>query len=232
MEFQDVLRQHSLFSALSDNEIRELRQLSQPRKVNAGAVVFLKDDPGDGLYGILSGEIDITAASSVGKEVVLTSLRAGDVFGEIATLDGRGRTATASARMDSVLFFVSRSNFMRFAGCRPELLMRMIALLCDRLRRTTESLEDSIFLDVAGRLSKRLLAVALVEHSSNGNANGGVVLRVTQAGLAREIGATREIVSRQLQVWKLRGLIQIGRNTLTVASFEKLRQQVEFLDRN
>jgi CRP-like cAMP-binding protein len=217
-----LLARHRLFDGLPGAEIDRLATACEARRRPAGATLFLKDDPGDGIYGILSGEIEISTSSAAGKEVVVATLRQGDIFGEIAVFDGRGRSASAAAKTDAHLFFVSKHNFLEFAASHPPLLLRMIEVLCERLRRTTVSLEDNVFLDVAGRVAKRIVA-ALPDSAAIG---GSATIRITQAALARDVGASREIVSRQLQVWKKEKLIDIGRSTLTIPDMRRFRSRL------
>jgi CRP/FNR family transcriptional regulator, cyclic AMP receptor protein len=94
---QDLIRLHPLFGALTDGETRELLKCALIKRVAAGDVVFRKDDPGDGLYGVLTGSVLIVVESLEGKELVLNKHDAGELFGEIALLDGEGRSAAAIA---------------------------------------------------------------------------------------------------------------------------------------
>lgn len=214
-----LLTSHRLFEGFAAAQIDRFAGCCELREFAAGQTIFVKDDPGNGIYGILLGEIEISTISEAGKEVVVARLRQGEIFGEIAVFDGKGRTANAAARVASTVFFASKQNFLRFAGAQPSLLLRMIEILCERLRRTTLSLEDTVFLDVAGRVAKRIVAELPIEQV----VDEAVVIRITQAALARDVGASREIVSRQLQAWKKEKLIALGRSTISVPSVRRFR---------
>lgn len=224
---QDLFRLHPFLGALTESESRELLSHAARRRVPAGHVVFRKDDPGDGLYGVLAGRIVVTVESATGKELILNMFGPGEFFGEIALLDGKGRTATAVTREASELLFLNRAVFQPFLVQRPEATLRIIALLCGRLRRTTDLVEDSAFLGVATRLAKQL-AVLMdrygrpAMHPAGGADAAGATLHISQEELARTLGVTREIVSRQLAIWREAGIVELGRGRLTVLDPEAL----------
>jgi len=211
----DLFRQHPLLAVLREEETRELLKQSHIQRLAAGDVVFRKDDPGDGLYGVLEGRIVVTVESAEGKELILNMFGPGEFFGEIALLDGKGRTATAVARDASRLVFLSRAAFLPFLSQHHETAVRIIAFLCERLRRTTALVEDSAFLSVATRLAKQLAALAAAGPDD-------ATVRLSQEELARTLGVTREIVSRQLAIWREAGVVEIGRGWIKVRDGEAL----------
>jgi CRP-like cAMP-binding protein len=211
---QELFRLHSFLAVLTEAETRELVKQAHIQRLSAGDVVFRKDDPGDGLYGVLEGRVVVTVESAEGKELILNMFGPGEFFGEIALLDGKGRTATAVARDASRLVFLSRAAFLPFLGQHHETAVRIIAFLCERLRRTTGLLEDSAFLSVATRLAKQLAALA--------GASQGATVRLSQEELAQTLGVTREMVSRQLAIWREAGVVEIGRGWIKVRDGEAL----------
>jgi CRP-like cAMP-binding protein len=205
----ELFRQHPFLAVLTEEETRELLDQAHVQRLAAGDVVFRKDDPGDGLYGVLEGRVVVTVESAEGKELILNLFGPGEFFGEIALLDGKGRTATAVARDPSRLVFLGRAAFLPFLSERHETAVRIIGLLCERLRRTTGLVEDSAFLSVATRLAKQLAALA-------GGQHGPGTVRLSQEELAQTLGVTREIVSRQLAIWREAGVVEIGRGWIKV----------------
>jgi CRP-like cAMP-binding protein len=212
---QELFRLHSFLTVLTDAEMRELLKQAHIQRLSAGDVVFRKDDPGDGLYGVLEGRVVVTVESAEGKELILNMFGPGEFFGEIALLDGKGRTATAVARDDSRLVFLSRAAFLPFLGQHHQTAARIIAFLCERLRRTTDLVEDSAFLSVATRLAKQVAALAAA-------APGDATVRLSQEELAQTIGVTREIVSRQLTIWREAGVVEVGRGWIKVRDGQAL----------
>lgn len=177
----------------------------------AGQVLFHREEPGDGLYAILSGRIAFTVVSPEGKELILNVLGAGEFFGEIALLDGKGRSASAVARDPAELAFIGRADFLSFLKRRPETTLHIIELLCSRLRRATDYIEDSTFLDLPARLSKSLLSLADRQDRS-----AKATIRISQEELAGMLGVSRERVNRQLSVWCDLGVLEQGRGRIAI----------------
>ena len=213
---QDLCRLHPFLAALTEGERGELLKHARLRRFAADDIVFRKDDPGDGLYGVLAGRIVVTVESVDGKELILNMFGSGEFFGEIALLDGKGRTATATAREASELLFLSRADFLPFLRQRHEAAVRIIAFLCERLRRTTGMVEDSAFLNVSTRLAKQLAALA------GAATPPATAIRLSQEELAQTLGVSREIVSRQLAMWREAGVVELGRGRIVVRDAEAL----------
>jgi CRP/FNR family cyclic AMP-dependent transcriptional regulator len=215
MMAEELLARHHLLGSLEPVEAREVRRLAQTRRVRAEQTIFRRGDPGDGLYGVLSGRVVVTAESAAGKEIILNMFGPGEFFGEIALLDGKGRSASAVAKEPSELVFLSRRLFLLLIERRPHVAIHMIALLCEKLRRTTELVEDSMFLNVASRLAKRLGGLAQ-QYGRPAEAPGATLLAISQGELAQTLGVSREIVSRQLAAWRDAGLIGLGRGRIVI----------------
>ena len=218
---QDLLRLHPFFSALSAWDAQELLKRTSCRRLPAGRVFFQQGDAGDGLYGILSGRVAFTVDSQAGKELILNVLGPGEFFGEIALLDGKGRTATAVARDACHVLFIERSAFMSFFAERPEAMSRIIELLCARLRRSTEYIADTAFLDLSRRLAKQLVNLAHDDGSSREAA-----LHISHAELAAMLGVSRERVSMQLAAWSDKGILDQGRGHLVVRDRQALQHVI------
>jgi CRP-like cAMP-binding protein len=222
---QELFRLHPFFGALTDGETRELLKRAHTKRIAAGDVVFRKDDAGDGLYGVLAGSIAIVLESAEGKELILNMHGAGEFFGEIALLDGEGRSASAVAREPSRLFFLGRVEFQAFLSRRPEAMLRIIAFLCARMRRATHLFEDFAFLNVPSRLAKRLIAL-IDGNGPRADATVAPTLRISQSELARMLGVSREFVSKQLAVWRDAGIVELGHRRLTVRDERALEQLI------
>ena len=221
----DLFRLYPLFGALTESEVRELLKCVSIKRVSAGEVVFHKDGPGDGLYGVLRGRVFIVVESVEGKELILNTHGPGEFFGEIALLDGKGRSAGAVTHEASELLFLGRASFLAFLSQRPEATIRIIALLCSRLRRSTMLVADCAFLNVSTRLAKQLMA--LVDgYKSRDQAVSAPTLRISQAELARMLGVSREFVNKQLLIWHAAGVVELGRRRLTVRDERSLEQLI------
>src|ERR1700754_1904647 len=121
-----LLRNHPLFQDLPGPVIEHLGSYMKTRKVARGATIFAKGDPGSGLMGVLAGAVKVSVASSEGKDIVLNIFREGEIFGEIALLDGRPRTADATAMSPCDLMVVDRRDFVGMLESQPEIALKLI----------------------------------------------------------------------------------------------------------
>jgi CRP-like cAMP-binding protein len=155
-----LLRQNYLFSGLPDALLNRVAVHAQWRDCRRNETVFSQGDEGDALYGVVSGRVRISTMSPEGREVFLNIMEPGDTFGEIAVIDGLPRTAGAVALDPATLIFIKRREFLDVVECEPVLAMHLLRLFCQRLRWTSDLVEESSFLFGPARLAKRLLVLA------------------------------------------------------------------------
>jgi CRP/FNR family cyclic AMP-dependent transcriptional regulator len=206
-----MFRNHPLFGKLPRAGIQRLGSYSTTRSLRRGTTIFRKGDAGTELIAVLSGNVKISAPAADGREVVFDQMREGEIFGEIALLDGGPRTADAIAVSDCELAVIARREFIAFLGEQPQFALELIEVLCARLRRTSEQLEDLIFLDLPKRLAKAILRLADEVGGSRPRK-----ISVTQRDLSQRIGMSRESTNKQLRSWALTGWIRIERGRIIV----------------
>ncbi|MBF0392043.1 MAG: response regulator [Alphaproteobacteria bacterium] len=134
----NLLSTHHLFRTLEPALIRRIANLAEPCRLAKGEALFAKGDAGEALYGVISGQIRIGSRSAGGTEVVLDVMGPGEVFGEIALLDGLPRTADAVAVLPCELMLIRRSEFLPLLETEPGLAPHLLKLLCERVRWTNE----------------------------------------------------------------------------------------------
>ena len=218
---RQVLRRSSLFARLGDAEIDAVLAHATVARHPQGDQIFAKGDPGNSMMAVLKGRVMITAPSQDGRQVVLTVMRDGDVFGEIALLDGKERTADATAATDCELLTVPRRSLLSLLERRPDLCIELLIVLCERLRRTNEQVEDLAFLDLEARIAKVL--VRLAEENGNGRApTRPVGVKISQRALGELVGGSRESVNKHLQDWKRSGIIAIEKGSIVIHDIEAL----------
>jgi CRP/FNR family cyclic AMP-dependent transcriptional regulator len=206
-----VLKRHFLFGGLGDGEIAELLAHAHVKHYDAGDEIFAKGSPGQSTMAVLRGAVKISSQSPEGKEIVLNIINAGALFGELAMLDGRERTADATAVDECELLVMYRRDFLPFLERRSDICIMVIEKLCKRLRQTSEQVEDIMFGDLGSRLAKVLLRLA-----QEGGRSQTPVLRVTQQELGSMVGSARESVNRHLHVWQAAGLIKLGKGAISI----------------
>ncbi len=216
-----LLAQCSLFRGLTSDERNVLVGRAHLRKLDAGETIFLMDTPGDSMMAILEGNVRISVPSAEGKEVVLAILHPGEVFGEIALLDGQGRTADARAMTRCNIAVLDRRDVLSFFERHPNAWPKLVEVLCDRLRRTDQHLAEMALLEIPLRLAKTLLRL-LAEGDTQ-----GPKIALSQRELGNIVGASRESVNQCLNEWQRRGIVSIEDNFITIANRKLLEQMAD-----
>jgi CRP/FNR family transcriptional regulator, cyclic AMP receptor protein len=219
-----VLQHNYLFRGLPDQAVHRLAALATRRSYDKGEIIFAQGDEGDALYGVASGRVRISATGAGGQEVFLNIMEPGDTFGEIAVMDGLPRTAAATALDQATLIVIKRQDFLQLLEREPQLAIHLLKLLCERLRWTSELVEESAFLTGPARLAKRLLILASLHGRSV--EVGKLELRISQAELARFLGISRQIVNQHLSDWRKHSWVELGRSRIVICNAEALRRVV------
>jgi CRP/FNR family transcriptional regulator, cyclic AMP receptor protein len=216
-----LLRSHPFFSGLDDRIVERLIPHALTRKVKKGTLLFRKGDVGTNLYAVCAGAVRVSAPSDQGKDAVFNLIVPGEIFGEIAFLDGGPRTADAVMIESGELMVIERRDFLPLLHDYPKLALRLLEILCGRLRRTSEQVEDIVFLGLKARLAKALLY--LYEHSSS---TPGQKLRVTQREISQLIGVSRESANKQLRSWQRQKWVRLERGGLSILSLDVLKRLI------
>jgi CRP/FNR family cyclic AMP-dependent transcriptional regulator len=220
-----LLKRHVLFGKLDDDEIAELVAHAHVVRHGAGGEIFAKGSPGQSVLAVLRGSVKVSSLSPDGKEIVLNTINIGELVGEIALLDGGERSADATAIEDCELLVVYRRDFLPLLQRRPDICIMLLEMLCQRLRQTSEQVEDVLFGGLGSRMAKVLLRLAQTAQA-RGAGSRMPVLRVTQQELGNLTGATRESVNRQLQGWQTAGLIKLGKGSISIRDLRGLQQMI------
>lgn len=218
-----MLQGSPLFRGLAPATLDRIAVLAVQRGYRRGEIVFSAGDTGDVLFGVVSGRIRISTGSPDGREIFLNIMEPGDTFGEIALLDGGPRTATATAMEASELVSLRREPLFGLLEKEPKAALELLRLCGERLRWTSGLLEDAALLDAPARLAKRLLSLSELHGEV---VDGGRKVRISQEELANFLGASRQAVNEQLQEWKARGWLTLGRGTVTVCDAAGLKRAI------
>jgi CRP-like cAMP-binding protein len=219
---REVLAATPIFASLSRDEVAALAALAVERRVRRDAVVVRRGDQDASLMVLVTGRLRAGSVSADGREVTLGLMEAGAVLGEIALLDGRPRSLDVTAMTDAALLVVERRDFLPFLTARPDLMLRLMGLLCDRLRRASKAFEDVALAPLSARLA-RLLLVLADEHGAPGPDGVRIKLRVSQRDMSAQVAATRERVNKQLRQWHETGVLGELEGDLVVRRPAELR---------
>jgi len=217
-----VLQNHTIFGKLSPRHIDRLAACIIAKSVPRATNIFAKGDPGSSLFAIHKGKVKITVPSVDGHDAEFNRMGKGEIFGEMALLDGRPRSADAVALEDCELFVIERRDFLPLLREEPEIALKLIEILCGRVRQTTEQAENLMFLHLPSRLAKALLRLP----ASEGPARERKVV-VTQKDLGSTIGMSRESTNRQLRIWDQRGWVRLERGGIVILSIDELERMAE-----
>jgi CRP/FNR family cyclic AMP-dependent transcriptional regulator len=223
-EKRQIFERHFLFGRLSRDEIDTLLHYARVERYPAGHEIYAKGSPGQSMMAVLRGTAKMTSVSAEGKEIVLNIIDPGEIFGEIALLDGEERSADAVAMTDCELLVLNRRDFMPILEHRADICMILLRILCQRLRQTSEQVEDVLFRHLESRIAKALLHLA-ESAGLNGVPGMSVDLRLSQRELGNIAGGSRESVNKHLQIWHKAGLITLGKGSIVIrdlAAIERL----------
>jgi len=215
-----VLRKHPIFCDLEPEALDQLCRYAKHATLKRGATIFSKGDPGTSLIAVVSGTVKISISSADGRSAILNLIGEGEIFGEVALLDGLARTADATANTNCEIFVIDRRDFIPFVRSQPTLAMKLIELLCARLRWTSDQVEEVILQNLPGRLASALLRLT----EKHKLAPGGRTIAITQQEISEMVGMTRESINKQLRVWAARNWVRLEHGAIVVLSAAPLQE--------
>jgi CRP-like cAMP-binding protein len=207
-----LLGHSALFRNLTPNERESLVVGARMRRFNAGDTIFLMGELQDSMFAVLDGEIRISIPTVEGKEFVLAILYAGEVFGEIAMLDGKARSADATALTACNLAVLEKRDVLAALDRNPSVWLGLVEVLCSRLRHTDQQVVE-LLLALPERLAKVLLRAVDVAHARDPNRTD---LHLSQSDLANLVGAARESVNKCLREWQRADIIRMQSRVITI----------------
>ena len=216
------LNDHKLFRELDAAALSQLTGFAKKRSFKRASAIFSKGDPGNSLYFVVAGTVKIGVSSADGRGAMFNLINPGEIFGEIALLDGLERTADALANTDCELLVIDRRDFIPFLKLQPSLATSLIAMLCERTRWISDHVEQVIFPELSGRLAKALIRLMdkqdIVDHPK---------IEITQQEIGEMVGMSRESVNKQLQDWAEQKIVGLQRGAITLIDVDALKALAE-----
>jgi CRP/FNR family transcriptional regulator, cyclic AMP receptor protein len=209
-----------LLDGLADTEVQALLSIARRRKFARGEVVFHEHDPADTLHLVDKGRFAVRVATPLGDTAVLAILGPGDMFGELSLLgdaDGR-RSASVAALEAGETRSVHRLDFDRLRSEHPETAAVLISILSGQVRRLSRHLLEALYVPADKRVLRRLVDLG----DLYAEADGTIVVPLTQEDLAGLAGTSRATVNRVLREEEARGTVKLGRGRTTVLEREAL----------
>jgi CRP/FNR family cyclic AMP-dependent transcriptional regulator len=222
-DIAQILGKSLLFGALDDRARRELAERVHRRSFAVGESIFHVGAPGQSMMVILSGIVRVSLLGPKGKIVILGDLTAGESLGEVALLDGKERSADAAALTKCDLLVLERRDVVAFLEKRPDLYLKLLELLCARLRKSDQRMSDIAFFELSSRLAK----VVLERVGKPARMGGKPKLSLSQTELASMINASREGVNRCLRNWQHQGIVDVSERWITILQPDMLEAIVD-----
>jgi CRP/FNR family transcriptional regulator, cyclic AMP receptor protein len=220
-----VLSRTALFDGIPMEELEQLAPAISVRSYPAGSYIFHEGDPASVLYIVVRGQVKIARLGSGGTEAVFTVLLPGDSFGELTLFDDEPvRTMDAQAMVPTRCVTLERHALMRFLEHNPKAIRHLIKVLSSHIRRMDETFSEAAFLDVRGRVARKLLDLA-AKHGQKTPAGIRIDMRLTQRTLAGMVAASRENVNRALSRLAARGDIVQRAGYITLVRPAELRKR-------
>jgi CRP/FNR family cyclic AMP-dependent transcriptional regulator len=219
-----LLRSVPLFADLEEAELERFSRVAVPRSFPAGTRVFHEGDRSDACYIVSEGSFRVTREHSDGRAITLATLGPGEVFGELAMLDGDTRSASAEALSDGELLALPATDVRALLARHPEISVKLVAALVRRLREANERISRQSFQTVPSRVAGVLFQ--LVSETTRGGEDGEVTIRMNQADLAQLAGTSRESVSRFLADLERAGIVRSGRGRVTILDPARLNNYI------
>ena len=214
------LSELAVFQDLSPREMEELNRITTMSTVQKGRVFYRPEEPGEVLFILKEGKVQLYRISPEGKKLVITTLGSHTLFGEMALLGAKMHNTFAEAVEDCLICVMSRNDLERLILSKPQVALRILEITGRRLRDAEERLENMAFKGIPARLASMLLRLAEEQGSNE-------ITGLTHQDLAESVGTYRETATQVLNDLKAAGYVDIGRKRITVLDTEGLTAVAE-----
>jgi len=233
-----LAKQHALLGAipllagLDEQELAKVGALSEVRFYPARAVVVTQGEPALALFAIMRGRLKVVACGPDGRDTMLGIMGEGEIFGEVALIDGGARSATCTAVEPCELLVIERAHFLKLLADSPAISIKLLYVLAQRLRRLSQRSEDAAFLDVPSRLARSLLDLAarFGERDRTPASTVRIGLKLSQQELGDLVGATRESVNKHLGDWARQGILKVESGWMVISDIDRVRRLAHMAD--
>ena len=217
-----------IFENVAKDDLTKLEKIATRKELAAKTVVFFEGDRADAFYIVVSGSLKVYQTSQDGREKVLNTMGPGEIFGELAMLDGKPRSASVETIEAAELIVMGRSDFRELATATPSILWGVLEGLCDRLRSLNELQLDVAFQDTPYRIAKAVIKLA-DKHGEQTDDGWHVRESFGVRNLADMAATTPARVSRVLEKLEDDGLSRTGKDDLVVPDLAALRRAIEYM---
>jgi CRP-like cAMP-binding protein len=224
----EALARVPIFQGLGREDLESLEKIAKRRKLGADTALFFEGDRADALYIVVSGSLKVHRTLDDGREKILNTMGPGEIFGELAMLDGQPRSASVDTVDPTELIAIARSDFRALAMAKPAILWRLLEGLSERLRILNEAQLDVAFQDSPYRIAQ---AITKLAEKHGEPTKDGVRVRESFGvkALADMAATTPARVGRALEKLEDQGLVRIAKGDLVVPDLAALKRAIEYL---
>jgi CRP/FNR family transcriptional regulator, cyclic AMP receptor protein len=222
----------ALFEGLTLEQLEKVAALVQVRHYAGRAVVVSQGEPAAALFAIVKGRLKVVSSGPDGRDTVLGIMAEGEVFGEVALLDGGTRSASCTAIEPCELLAIERAQFLELLEQSPGIAVKLLHVLSARLRRLSQRSEDAAFLDVPSRLARSILDLATRFGEKRRGTDSGIfiAIKLSQQELGDLVGATRESVNKHLKDWARQGIVELDGGRMIISDIDSVRRLARVAD--
>lgn len=214
------LSELAVFQDLSPREMQELNRITTMSTVPRGRVFYRPEEPGEVMFILKEGRVQLYRISPEGKKLVITTLGPHTLFGEMALLGTKMHNTFAEAIDDCLICVMSRTDLERLIINKPQVALRILEITGKRLREAEERLENMAFKGIPARLASLLLRLSNEQGTPD-------ISGLTHQDLAESVGTYRETATQVLNDLKAQGLIEIGRKRISILDADGLAEVAE-----
>lgn len=218
------LKRCNLFERLSDAEAALLDRRALTRRVRKGTLVYAPAEPGEYVLVLAAGRVKIKDVTPDGRETILAFIEEGELFGELALMDGHPREEYAETVADSHIVAIPRGDLLALLETRADLALSVTRLIGLRRQRVENRLRNLLFLSSRDRMSRILLELAEAHGERSGN-RVKIRFPLSHQDLASLIGVTRETATIALGQMQQAGLIEVSRRRVAIIDLRRLKEE-------
>lgn len=215
MTKSEFLSKISIFNSLEKEDLELLANATQEVTYPKGKTIISSEEIGSTFFIVKSGRVKVTAEAFGGREIVLTTLHPLAFFGEMSIIDGEPRSASIIALEETKLITMEREVFLRILHRYPQITIKILTILCQRLRRADELIQGLRFLSASGRTIQMLFKLS-DEHGVTTREGMLIDTKLTHQELASLSGTSKESMRKIIRDFKEKGYIKFEQGKITI----------------
>lgn len=224
---RNLLQYNDLLELFPAPVRRDLYNKSTPRTYQSGESVFrVGEGPPYFMAVVMSGRLRMTVHSLEGKEMLITMIERGEIFGEMSVLDNQPRAVDVTAETESLLYILKQEDFLPLLFSYPEVMFGMLKATCHRMRLYIHTMELIALQQLPARLARYLLRLARDYGTRDGN-RITIHAGLNQVGMGQQVAATRESINKQLKAFEAEGLINVQGDTIIIHDVEVFKVAIK-----